>query len=220
MVRRSREDYAHVPMVVIRRLPKYYRYLADLIEEGVERISSQKLARMMGISASQLRQDLNQFGEFGQQGYGYRVKQLYEEIGGIIGLVEQYNMVLVGAGNLGQALANYPNFQGHGFQLQAMFDINPKLIGLRINNIEIKDIDQMHDFVRNNQIYIGIIAVPKDAAQDAADRLVAAGVQAIWNFAPVDINVPEGVIMESEHLVDRLMVLAFRLQNKLDKAAD
>lgn len=220
MGRVGREPYSHVPMVVVKRLPKYYRYLGELVEKRVERISSQKLARMMGISASQLRQDLNHFGEFGQQGYGYRVEELYREIGRIIGLEHQYNMVLVGAGNLGQALANYPNFCKRGFCLKAMFDINPKLIGMRINNIEIKDIDELEDFVAKNDISIGIITVPKEAAQEVADRLVAAGVKAIWNFAPIDIKVPDYVILENEHLADRLMVLAFRLKDKLDYDLD
>ncbi|MGI6574274.1 MAG: redox-sensing transcriptional repressor Rex [bacterium] len=213
----GRESYEHVPMVVIKRLPKYYRYLTDLVEKKVERISSQKLARMMGISASQLRQDLNHFGEFGQQGYGYKVIDLHREIGRIIGLQYQYNMVLVGAGNLGQALANYPNFCRRGFCLKALFDINPKLIGLRINEVEIKDIDELKDYVQEHNISIGIITVPKEAAQNAADLLVSAGVSAIWNFAPVDLKVPDSVILENEHLVDSLMVLAFRLQDKFHR---
>jgi redox-sensing transcriptional repressor len=213
----GRESYEHVPMVVIKRLPKYYRYLTDLVEKKVERISSQKLARMMGISASQLRQDLNHFGEFGQQGYGYKVIDLHREIGRIIGLQYQYNMVLVGAGNLGQALANYPNFCRRGFCLKALFDINPKLIGLRINEVEIKDIDELKDYVQEHNISIGIITVPKEAAQNAADLLVSAGVSAIWNFAPVDLKVLDSVILENEHLVDSLMVLAFRLQDKFHR---
>ncbi|MGI6605148.1 MAG: redox-sensing transcriptional repressor Rex [bacterium] len=204
--------YEHVPMVVIRRLPRYYRYLGELVEHKVERISSQSLADMMGISASQLRQDLNHFGEFGQQGYGYRVEDLYQEIGRIIGLEREYNMVIVGAGNLGQALANYPNFSKRGFTLKGVFDINPKLIGLRLRDNEIMDIDKLEEFIRTNEVSIGIITVPKEAAQEVADRMVRAGIKAIWNFAPVDINVDPNVILVNEHLADRLMVISFRLQ--------
>ncbi|HHT71121.1 MAG TPA: redox-sensing transcriptional repressor Rex [Firmicutes bacterium] len=202
----------HVPMVVIKRLPKYYRYLGELVERKVERVSSQTLADMMGISASQLRQDLNHFGEFGQQGYGYRVEGLYQEIGRIIGLEQEYNMVIVGAGNLGQALANYPNFGKRGFILRGVFDINPKLVGLRLRDNEIMDIDKLESFIKSENIDIGIIAVPKEAAQGVADSMVEAGIKAIWNFAPVDIKVPPEVFLENEHLADRLMVISFRLK--------
>lgn len=205
-------NHEHVPMVVIRRLPKYYRYLGELVERKVERISSQSLADMMGISASQLRQDLNHFGEFGQQGYGYRVEDLYREIGRIIGLEKEYNMVIVGAGNLGQALANYPNFAKRGFVLKGVFDVNPKLIGLKLRDTEIMDIDGLEKFIRENDISIGIITVPKEAAQEVADRMVKAGIKAIWNFAPVDLKVPPEVILVNEHLADRLMVISFRLK--------
>lgn len=209
-MREGKEE--HVPMVVIRRLPKYYRYLGELVERKVERISSQTLADMMGISASQLRQDLNHFGEFGQQGYGYRVEDLYQEIGRIIGLEKEYYMVIVGAGNLGQALANYPNFAKRGFILKGVFDVNPKLIGLKLRENEIMDTDGLEDFIRENKIDIGIITVPKEAAQEVADRMVRAGIKAIWNFAPVDLKVPKEVILVNEHLADRLMVISFRLK--------
>jgi redox-sensing transcriptional repressor len=209
-VREGKEE--HVPMVVIRRLPKYYRYLGELVERKVERISSQTLADMMGISASQLRQDLNHFGEFGQQGYGYRVEDLYQEIGRILGLEKEYNMIIVGAGNLGQALANYPNFAKRGFVLKGVFDVNPKLIGLKLRDNEIMDTDGLEDFIRANKIDIGIITVPKEAAQEVADRMVRAGIKAIWNFAPVDLKVPKEVILVNEHLADRLMEISFRLK--------
>lgn len=202
----------HVPMVVIKRLPKYYRYLGELVERKVERVSSQILADMMGISASQLRQDLNHFGEFGQQGYGYRVEGLYHEIGRIIGLEHEYKMVIVGAGNLGQALANYPNFSKRGFVLKGVFDTNPKLVGLRLRNTEIMDIDKLQPFIKREKVDIGIIAVPKEAAQEVADSMVEAGIRAIWNYAPVDIKVPTEVFLENEHLADRLMVISFRLK--------
>lgn len=201
-----------VPMVVIKRLPKYYRYLGELVERKVERVSSQTLANMMGISASQLRQDLNHFGEFGQQGYGYRVEGLYHEIGRIIGSEHEYSMIIVGAGNLGQALANYPNFAKRGFLLKGVFDINPKLVGLRLRDNEIMDIDKLKPFIVDKNIDIGIITVPKEAAQDVADSMVEAGIRAIWNYAPVDIKVPPQVFLENEHLADRLMVISFRLK--------
>ena len=192
-------------------MPVSYTHL-DVYKRQVERVSSQTLADMMGISASQLRQDLNHFGEFGQQGYGYRVEGLYQEIGRIIGLEQEYNMVIVGAGNLGQALANYPNFGKRGFILCGVFDINPKLVGLRLRDNEIMDIDKLESFIKSENTDIGIIAVPKEAAQGVADSMVEAGIKAIWNFAPVDIKVPPEVFLENEHLADRLMVISFRLK--------
>lgn len=200
-----------ISMAVIRRLPKYYRYLAELLKNDIDRISSKELSEKIGFTASQIRQDLNCFGDFGQQGYGYNVKGLYDEIGKIIGLEKEYNTVIIGAGNIGQAIANYNDFAKLGFKLMGIFDTNPKLIGIRIRDIEIDDIDKMADFLENNNIDIGIICVPKQGAQKVADVLVNKGIKGIWNFAPTDIKIPEDVIVENVHLSESLMTLSYRL---------
>jgi len=200
-----------ISMAVIKRLPKYYRYLGELLRNDVERISSKELADRIGFTASQIRQDLNNFGDFGQQGYGYNVRLLYEEIGKILGLTKTYNTVIVGAGNIGQAIANYTNFEKLGFHLKGIFDRNPKLIGISIRDIVIQDVDNLEDFLKNNHIDIGIICVPKEQAQKIADIFVRCGVKGIWNFAPTDLSVPEDVIVENVHLSESLLTLSYRL---------
>lgn len=198
-----------IPMAVVRRLPRYYRYLGELIGKGVGRISSKEFGRILGSTASQIRQDLNYFGGFGQQGYGYNVKELRAQIGKILGLNSKYKIIIVGAGNLGQALANYTGFEECGFTNKAMFDINPRLIGMSIRDVKIRDIDEMEQFIENERIDIGIICTPKEAAQDAANRLIEAGIKAIWNFAPEDLDVPEDVVIENVHLCESLVSLAY-----------
>jgi redox-sensing transcriptional repressor len=207
----------YISMAVIRRLPKYYRYLNELVEKGVTRISSKEFGRILGFTASQIRQDLNCFGGFGQQGYGYNVMELRDEIAGILGINRPNNAVIVGAGNLGQAIANYSGFRGSGFVLKAMFDINPRLVGISIRDIKIMDIDDMPEFIKKAGINVGIICTPKEGAQQVADRLTDEGIKAIWNFAPTDLNVPEDVIVENVHLSESLMVLAY-LINQRDNA--
>lgn len=201
-----------ISMAVIRRLPKYHRYLRELMEKDVKRISSKELSDIIGFTASQIRQDLNNFGGFGQQGFGYVVEDLYTEIGKILGLTKNYNTVIVGAGNLGQALAKYSSFGKWGFNLVGIFDVNPKLIGLRINDIEVMDIDDLKDFSEKHQIDIGYICTSRTGAQEVADKLVASGVKAIWNFAPVDLRVEEDVIVENVHLIDNLLTLTYFLK--------
>lgn len=198
-----------ISMAVIRRLPKYYRYLSELLRKDIDRISSKELSEKIGFTASQIRQDLNNFGDFGQQGYGYNVKELHGEISKILGLDREYNTVIVGAGNLGQAIANYTGFAKQGFHLRGIFDINPKLIGIRINDIEIRDIDMLPEFIENNSIDIGILCVPKNNAQGVANILAEKGVLGIWNFAPADIEVPEGIAVENVHLSESLMTLSY-----------
>lgn len=200
-----------VSMAVIIRLPKYYRYLENLLNKEIYRISSKELSRIIGFTASQIRQDLNCFGGFGQQGYGYNVEELYKEIGKILGLVREYKSVIIGAGNLGQAIANYSDFQRKGFKLKAMFDINPKLIGLKIRDVEILDVDNLEDFIKENDIEVGIICVPFSKAQETADRLIAAGIKGIWNFAPFDIKVPDNIVIENVHLSESLFTLSYLL---------
>ncbi len=203
-----------VSMAVIRRLPKYHRYLEGLLHREIFRISSKELSRIMGLTASQIRQDLNCFGGFGQQGYGYNVEELYNEIGKILGLTRTYKSVIVGAGNLGQALANYSDFQRKGFKLVGMFDINPKLIGLKIRDVEIYDVDKLVDFVRENEVEVGIMSVPLEKAQETADKLVEGGVRGIWNFAPFDVKVPDHIVIENVHLSESLYTLAYLLNEE------
>lgn len=200
-----------ISMAVIRRLPKYHRYLKDLLDKDVFRISSKELSDIIGFTASQIRQDLNNFGGFGQQGYGYNVEDLYEEIGKILGLDREYSAVVVGAGNMGQALANYPWFSNKGFRVTAMFDANPKLIGVRVRDLEILDSENLHDYVQENNVKIVIIATPKEQAQSVADQVADTDVKGIWNFAPVDLNVPKSIIVENAHLSDSLFVLSYMI---------
>ena len=157
-----------ISQAVIRRLPRYYRYLGELLESGVERISSNELSKRMKVTASQIRQDLNNFGGFGQQGYGYNVKYLYTEIGKILGLNEKHKFVIIGAGNLGQALANYAAFENRGFVLKGLFDVNPRLAGLTIRGVEIRMMDELKDFVKENDIEIGVLTIPKTKAVEVA----------------------------------------------------
>lgn len=200
-----------ISMAVIRRLPRYYRYLGELLEKGVTKISSKELSEKMKVTASQIRQDLNNFGGFGQQGYGYNVEYLHKEIAKILGLTQNYNMIIVGAGNLGQALANYTNFEKRGFKLIGLFDINPKLIGLRIRDIEVRDIEEMEAFVKNNKVDIAILAMPKNKVKETAENLANWGVKGLWNFSPVDLFLPNTVQVEDVHLSDSLMTLAYKI---------
>lgn len=206
-----------ISVAVIRRLPKYHRYLKEMLDNDIKRISSKELSKMIGFTASQIRQDLNNFGGFGQQGYGYNVEDLYNEIGKILGLTRQYNVAIVGAGNLGQALANYTSFDKLGFKLQAMFDVNPKLIGLKINNVKVLDMDQFEDFVKANNVEIVYICTSRDGAQNVADKIQKTGVRAIWNFAPVDLKIKSGIIVENIHLIDNLLTVSYFLKDKIEK---
>ena len=204
-------------MAVIRRLPKYYRYLADLLSRDIQRISSKELSEIIGFTASQIRQDLNNFGGFGQQGYGYNVEALHREIGKIRGLDRKYRAVLVGAGNLGQALTNYSGFKNAGFNIEAVFDANPKMIGLKIRDYEIMDSDNIESFVSNNDIDIAILCIPKNGAQAVADKLVSSGVRGIWNFAPIDLEVPSEVIVENVNLTESLFTLSYLMKESDDQ---
>lgn len=195
---------------VINRMPRYYRYLRDLSKNHVERISSTELSQLMHTTPSQVRQDFNIFGGFGQQGYGYNVQTLCKEIKGLIGVEQCGSMIIIGAGNMGQALVNYANFPKLGFQIKGIFDINPKLCGLVIQEIEIQPIDQLEKFLSQNQIQIATLTVPREQAQAMAERLVSAGIRAIWNFAPIDLELPKEVVVENIHLAESLMQLAFR----------
>ena len=200
-----------ISRAVISRLPRYYRYLGDLLEAGVERISSSDLSKKMHVTASQIRQDLNNFGGFGQQGYGYNVKYLYTEIGKILGLDRSHNFIIIGAGNLGQALANYASFERSGFILKSLFDVNPRLEGVTIRGIPVRMVDELEDFLKNNDIEIAALTLPKSKAIGVADILVDNGVKGIWNFAHTDLSLPKDVVVENVHLSDTLMKLSYNL---------
>lgn len=200
-----------ISRAVISRLPRYYRYLGDLLEAGVERISSSDLSKKMHVTASQIRQDLNNFGGFGQQGYGYNVKYLYTEIGKILGLDRSHNFIIIGAGNLGQALANYASFERSGFILKSLFDVNPRLEGVTIRGIPMRMVDELEDFLKNNDIEIAALTLPKSKAIEVADILVDNGVKGIWNFAHTDLSLPKDVVVENVHLSDTLMKLSYNL---------
>lgn len=204
-------DEKSISKAVIRRLPRYYRYLGELLEEGVERISSNELSSKMHVTASQIRQDLNNFGGFGQQGYGYNVPYLYAEIGKILGLDRTHHIIIIGAGNLGQALANYVKFEKRGFKVVGIFDINPVLKGISIRGNEIRMMDELPEFLRENDVQIATLTLPKAYAEGTANLLVENGIKAIWNFAHLDLAVPEDVIVENVHLSESLMRLSYNL---------
>ena len=209
-----------ISKAVIKRLPRYYRYLGELLEDNVERISSNDLSKKMRVTASQIRQDLNNFGGFGQQGYGYNVKYLYTEIGKILGLDTVHPMIIVGAGNLGQALANYVEFEKRGFKLVGIFDVNPVLEGIAVRGIEIQMISDLPFFLKENNVEIAILTLPKNKAIDMADILIENGIKAIWNFAHVDLDTPNGVIVENVHLSESLMTLSYNLSQYRQEHVD
>jgi len=201
----------NISQAVIRRLPRYYRYLGDLLDNGVERISSGDLSKKMNVTASQIRQDLNNFGGFGQQGYGYNVKFLHTEIAKILGLDVTHNYVIIGAGKLGQALANSISFEKRGFILKGLFDVNPSLEGFTVRGVPIRKMEDLKDFIQANHIEIAVLTIPKAKAPEVADMLVGTGIKGIWNFAHTDLKLPDNVLVENVHLSDSLMNLSYRI---------
>ncbi len=204
----------HVSDAVVRRLPMYYRYLKELERNGVERISSRELGERMNLTASQIRQDINCFGGFGQQGYGYRICELRWHIGEILGLEREYNVIIIGAGNIGRAVANYDGFSKEGFHIRAIFDISPALFGMDVHGVPVQPMDQLKAWLSHNETDIAVLAVPAPNAQETADRLVEAGIHAIWNFAPVDLQLPESVVSNHVHLSDSLHILTYRMNEE------
>lgn len=203
---------------VIRRLPRYYRFLGELESGGYVRISSRELAEKMGLTASQIRQDFNCFGEFGQQGYGYNVKGLREEIGKILGLDEKTPMILLGAGNLGRAIASHIDFQNKGFELVGIFDASPEIIGKKIGNATVSDIAELENFCNKNHPVAAILCIPKDVAEEETDRLINLGVRAFWNFTHYDLRVNhKGIAVENVHLGDSLTILSYGLKSNSDE---
>lgn len=204
-------DNKEISQAVIGRLPRYFRYLGELKDEGIERISSQDLSTIMKVTASQIRQDFNNFGGFGQQGYGYKVEYLYEEIGKILGMDKKHNLIIIGAGNLGQALANYMNFERRGFLFKGIFDNNPELFGKKIRDMEVRPMEELEDFVRENNIDIAVLTIPKTSALAVAEKLATLGIKGIWNFAHLDLNLPANIQVENVHLSDSLMKLSYNI---------
>jgi redox-sensing transcriptional repressor len=199
---------------VIKRLPRYYRYLHDLLNSGITRISSGELSQKMNITASQIRQDLNCFGGFGQQGYGYNVEVLYNEISKILGVDNEFKFIIIGAGNMGRALANYANFGKRGFRLVGIFDVNSGVVGKKIANIEIKHLDEIENFLGNTDVEIAMLCVPYEQTPLVAEKVARLGVKGLWNFSPMDLKLPYDVKIENVHLSDSLMVLGYMLRTK------
>lgn len=204
-------DNKEISQAVIGRLPRYFRYLGELKDDGIERISSQELSAIMKVTASQIRQDFNNFGGFGQQGYGYKVEYLYEEIGKILGLHKIHNLIIIGAGNLGQALANYMNFERRGFLFRGIFDNNPALFGKKIRDLEVQPMEELETFVKENEIDIAVLTIPKDSALEVAERLARQDIKGIWNFAHIDLNLSKEIQVENVHLSDSLMKLTYNI---------
>ena len=207
-----------VSVAVIKRLPRYHRYLGDLIKEDKLRISSAELARLMGVTASQIRQDFNCFGGFGQQGYGYNVKYLYSKIGELLGMKEGYRAVIVGAGNLGRALAATHMFERRGVEIVALFDNSESVIGTTFNGFTVYDVRELGSFCRENSISIGVLTVPKESAFECAKVMAESGVFGIWNFANMELTLEdESVVVQNVHMGDSLMTLCFGMKTGGDK---
>ena len=200
-----------VSLSVIKRLPKYYRYLESINDRGIVRVSSKELSEITGLTASQIRQDLNHYGCFGQQGYGYNVKELMDELSKIIGVDKEYNLVLIGYGNIGHALYQYKTFNDLGYKFTAVFDKNTDNY-----DIEVKNIDELSDYLANNKVDIGIIATPKEVGQEVCDTLCEGEVAGIWNFSPVDLKTKNGVVLENVHLDESLFTLTYFINSPED----
>ena len=203
-----------VPEVVVRRLPRYYRYLDELDREGKTRISSTALSKKMGVTASQIRQDFNYFGGFGQQGYGYNVKHLLTELKKLLGITKGYKAVIIGAGNLGHAIANYGGLKKRGFKLCGIFDNDKEKIGQKVSGVKISDISEARDFIAENNVDIAILTLPKNATEEVADMLADSGVKGFWNFSYTELKSIDSVFVENVHLTDSLMTLSFKINQK------
>ena len=202
-----------ISAAVIKRLPRYYRYLSELLDNGIERISSGELSKQMKVTASQIRHDFNNFGGFGQQGYGYNVPYLKNEIGKILGLDRDYHVIILGAGNLGHALANYAGFEKRGFVVSAVFDVSQDKIGKKIGHTMVYDMKDLEGYVKGHTVDIAALTLPKSIAPAVAKQLVQYGVSAFWNFAATDLNLPGNIAVENVHLAESLMRLSYNISN-------
>lgn len=204
----------HVSEAVIRRLPGYYRHLRELEAAGVTQISSQELGERMHQTSSQIRQDINCFGGFGRQGYGYNVSELKEHIGEILGLRQKHSVIILGAGSIGTAVARYPTFSREGFETIAMFDTAPEKVGTELCGVPVLPADSLEDFLREHPVDIAVLALPARAAQESLNRLDRCGITAVWNFAPTDLTHPEHMIVVNVHLSDSLQILSYRMAHR------
>nr|MBP8031996.1 redox-sensing transcriptional repressor Rex [Acetobacterium sp.] len=200
-----------VSMTVVKRLPKYYQYLSDLQLNDIEKISSRELASLMGLTASQIRQDLNSFGGYGQQGYGYNVGELKEAIKEILGLDSEYNCIIIGGGNMGHAIANYERFKREGVILKGVFDVDPLTVGTVVGSVVVKHMDELDGFIKANEIDIAILCVPREVGQKVATQVTELGVKGILNFSPLDLDVPSDVVVENVNITDSLLTLTYLL---------
>ncbi|MBS7359498.1 MAG: redox-sensing transcriptional repressor Rex [Oscillospiraceae bacterium] len=208
-------NQASVP--VIKRLPRYHRYLEELNNSGVVRISSKELANKMGVTASQIRQDFNCFGGFGLQGYGYNVKQLHEEIGKILGLDNKKNAIMIGAGNLGRAIASHLKFENRGFNLVGIFDNDPHIIGSYIGDRRVKDIAAIEDFIKEKKPEVAILCIPTEFVEETATKLISLGIRGFWNFTHYDLlRKFDNIAVENVHLGDSLMTLCYQINTLQD----
>lgn len=202
----------NVPAVVAKRLPRYYRYLSELLSSGVNRISSGELSSLMNVTASQIRQDFNYFGGFGQQGYGYNVEYLHKTIGEILGLDKGNSAIVIGVGNLGRAIANHDQFEKRGFKIAALFDIDENIVGKQINGKNVYHTDELEKYLESNKTDIAILTVPVETTQDVADRVIACGISGLLNFSDTEIKTEKGISVENVHFSDALMMLSYRLK--------
>ncbi len=201
-----------ISVAVIKRLPRYYRFLEQLKNSGVVRVSSRELSERLGLTASQIRQDFNRYGGFGQQGYGYNVEQLYGEIGKILGLHERHTAILIGAGNLGRAIANHIFSESRGFELVGIFDKKESLTGQMIQEIPIHHVNQLDEFCRENLPKVAILCLPHDAAKELAPQLIRLGIRAFWNFSSYDLSLEyPNIPVENVHIGDSLMTLCYKI---------
>lgn len=204
-----------ISVSVIKRLPRYYRFLGELLKDDTVRISSQELAARMKLTASQIRQDLNCFGGFGQQGYGYNVADLHEAIGHILGVDTVTDAIMIGCGNLGRAIAAHINFTARGCRLVGIFDADPNVVGSSVSGIEVMNVAQLEDFCRTEKPLMAILCIPKAATQEIADKLVGFGIKGFWNFSHYDLSIEhENIVVENVHLGDSLMTLIYRLNDR------
>ncbi len=209
-----KRDYSAVSPAVVKRLPRYFRYLRELLRRDILRISSGELSEMMNVTASQIRQDLNCFGGFGQQGYGYNVKYLYNKISDILGVSANFTAVIIGAGNLGRAITGSNMFEHRSMELIGIFDVSPSIVGQSIDGYTVRSMQELEAFARENTIDIAILTVPKEAAQETADQIAALGVRGIWNFTSTELPMqPGGIMVESVHMGDSLMRLMYEINN-------
>ena len=214
------KDNNQVSVPVIKRLPRYHRYLEELKKMGIVRISSKELSVRMGLTASQIRQDFNCFGGFGQQGYGYNIEQLYNEIGNILGIFNSSKAILIGAGNLGHAIATHLNFQNKGFELISIFDNNPEVVGTTVGGLVVLSSDDLEDFCKKEKPDIAILCIPAEYAAENADKLVSLGIKGFWNFTQYDlVHRYENIAVENVHLGDSLMTLCYQI-NEIDKGVE